>query len=147
MTLRTFFVCLSLSLGLALAACGERRGPLDPIADHLGNWVLVNYWAEWCKPCIREVPELNSLDSEEGITVLGVNYDGATGDALAAQIEALGIAFTQLPADPAAELGIDRPQVLPTTVVIDPDGRRVATLVGPQTAESLREAMAESGDS
>lgn len=144
MTLRTCLACITLSLGLTLAGCGERQGPLDPIGEHLGDWVLVNYWAEWCKPCIREVPELNSLDSEEGITVLGVNYDGVTGDALAAQLEALDIAFSQLPADPAAELGIDRPQVLPTTVVIDPDGRRVATLVGPQTAESLREAMDES---
>ena len=147
MTLRARLACLSLSLGLALAGCGERRGPLAPMEDHLGDWVLINYWAEWCKPCIREVPELNSLDEEKNITVLGVNYDGATGEALAGQIEALDIAFAQLPADPAAELGIDRPQVLPTTVVIDPDGRRVATLVGPQTAESLRKAMADSGDS
>ncbi len=146
MTLPARLACLTLSLGLALAGCGERRAPLDPIGKHLGDWVLVNYWAEWCKPCIREVPELNSLDSEAGITVLGVNYDGATGDALAAQIEALDIAFAQLPADPANELGIDRPQVLPTTVVIDPDGRRVATLVGPQTAESLRDAMDERGE-
>jgi len=144
MTLRTRLACLTLTFSLALAGCGERRGPLDPIGEHLGDWVLVNYWAEWCKPCIREVPELNNLDAEAGITVLGVNYDGVTGDALTAQIEALDITFAQLPADPAPELGIDRPQVLPTTVVIDPDGRRVATLVGPQTAESLREAMASS---
>jgi thiol-disulfide isomerase/thioredoxin len=134
-----------LPIGLAIAGCGEPRGPVDPIGEHLGDWVLVNYWAEWCKPCIQEVPELNRLDGEQGITVLGVNYDGVTGDALAAQIDALDIAFAQLPSDPAAELGIDRPQVLPTTVVIDPDGRRVATLVGPQTAETLREAMEENG--
>ena len=145
MTVSARLACLVLFAGLAVAGCGERRGPLDPIGEHLGDWVLVNYWAEWCKPCIHEVPELNKLDGEEGITVLGVNYDGVTGDALAAQIDALDIAFAQLPADPAPELGIDRPQVLPTTVVIDPDGRRVAALVGPQTAETLREAMEESG--
>jgi thiol-disulfide isomerase/thioredoxin len=145
MTVPARLACLMLFIGLAVAGCGERRGPLDPIGEHLGDWVLVNYWAEWCKPCIHEVPELNELDGEEGITVLGVNYDGVTGDALSAQIEALDIAFVQLPADPAAKLGIDRPQVLPTTVVIDPAGRRVATLVGPQTAETLRETMEESG--
>ena len=143
MTLPARIACLTLSLGLALsvAGCGERPEALSPIQKQLGSWVLVNYWAEWCKPCIREVPELNSLDSEAGITVLGVNYDGVTGEALSAQIAALDITFAQLSTDPAAELGINRPQVLPTTVVIDPNGRRVATLVGPQTAESLREAM------
>ncbi|KGE05287.1 TlpA family protein disulfide reductase [Pseudohaliea rubra] len=147
MTLPARIACLTLSLGLTLgvAGCGERPGALGPIEEQLGSWVLVNYWAEWCKPCIREIPELNSLDGEDDIAVLGVNYDGVTGDALAAQIDALDIRFAQLPTDPAADLGIDRPQVLPTTVVIDPDGRRVATLLGPQTAESLREAMAGSG--
>ncbi|HKK22908.1 MAG TPA: TlpA disulfide reductase family protein [Pseudohaliea sp.] len=144
MILRTRLACVILTLGFILAGCGDRRGPLAPIEEQLGNWVLVNYWAEWCKPCIREVPELNKLDAEPDITVLGVNYDAATGDALAAQIDALAITFAQLPSDPAAGLGIDRPQVLPTTVVIDPAGRRVATLVGPQTADSLRTAMAAS---
>ena len=146
MTLRArlpcLILCLCLSLCLSCTGCSDPPGPLDPIEAHRGNWVLINYWAEWCKPCIREVPELNSLDREDDITVLGVNYDGATGDALAAQIDGLAITFAQLPEDPATALGLERPQVLPTTVVIDPVGRRVATLVGPQTAESLRAAMA-----
>src|SRR5690554_8199665 len=44
-----------------------------------GQWVLVNYWAEWCKPCLEEIPELNELDKAPDIAVLGVNFDGVTG--------------------------------------------------------------------
>jgi thiol-disulfide isomerase/thioredoxin len=127
--------------GLAFAlltACGnDPAGPLSPIEAARGQWVVVNYWAEWCKPCIKEVPELNALGEREGITVLGVNYDGAQGEALSAQVEALGIAFPTLDLDPAAALGVKRPTVLPTTLIIDPEGTLRATLVGPQTEDSL----------
>ena len=39
-----------------------------------GHWVLVNYWAEWCKPCLEEIPELNSIDTASAVVVLGVNF-------------------------------------------------------------------------
>jgi thiol-disulfide isomerase/thioredoxin len=133
-----------LHLGLAslafalLAACGNAPpDPLAPIESARGEWVVINYWAEWCKPCIKEVPELNALGEREGITVLGVNYDGARGESLSAQVKTLGIDFPTLDLDPAAALGVERPTVLPTTLIIDPEGTLRATLVGPQTEDSL----------
>ncbi|SRR6056297_685692 len=111
--------------------------PLGQIKAAQGSWVVVNYWAEWCKPCIKEVPELNELNARDDVTVLGVNFDGATGDALAAQLEKLGIGFATLPEDPADALGTERPVVLPTTLVFHPEGQLTQTLVGPQTLESL----------
>ena len=60
--------------------------------DFRGRWVLVNYWAEWCKPCLEEIPELNELDKAPDISVLGVNFDGVTGPAL----EQLGLQETRL---------------------------------------------------
>ena len=120
-----------------LGGCGD---PPDTSAlrGALGHWVVINYWAVWCKPCIKEIPEFNRLAREHPeIRVFGVNYDGETGSELAQQVERLGIEFPLLPEDPAAELGTPRPVVLPTTLVLAPDGRLAATLVGPQTLESL----------
>jgi thiol-disulfide isomerase/thioredoxin len=131
-----------LALALLLTACGSD----DAIDRHRGDWVLINYWAEWCKPCIREIPELNALDARDDYTVLGVNYDGATGDELAAQIGRLGIGFATLADDPALRFGVARPEVLPTTLVIDPEGRLRQVLVGPQTEASLLAASAASGN-
>ena len=82
--------------------------------------------------------------------MLGVNFDGNTGAELETQVEKLGIAFPTLLEDPAAQLGMQKPSVLPTTLVFDPDGRLANTLVGPQTLESLalatgQAAMPEAG--
>jgi thiol-disulfide isomerase/thioredoxin len=103
----------------------------------------VNYWAEWCKPCIKEIPELNDLDRRDAYRVLGVNFDGATGVELEEQETRLKVAFPTLPTDPADRFGLERPAVLPTTLVIAPGGELHSVLVGPQTAESLIAATAE----
>ena len=129
-----------------VAGCGKTPGEAS-LADARGHWVVVNYWAEWCKPCIKEIPELNQLAREHNeIRVFGVNYDGEAGDQLRAQVEKLGIEFPLLKVDPAAALGISRPAVLPTTLILNPGGELAATLVGPQTLESLLAATGKARD-
>ena len=132
---------VALSLVLLLGGCSNA-----PLEAARGQWVLVNYWAIWCKPCIQEIPELNELDhSRSNVTVLGVNYDNLAGDELQSQLDELGVEFATLPEDPAAQLGVARPQVLPTTFILDPEGNLVSTLVGPQTLDSLNQALVSAG--
>lgn len=117
-----------------------------PPVETAGKTLLVNYWAEWCKPCREEIPELNQLASDsEKLQVLGVNYDRLPAETVAAQAQKMGIRFPVLAADPADRWGWQRPQVLPTTFVLAADGRLIATLVGPQTVESLRQALEKGG--
>ncbi len=134
-----------LALLLLLAGCQPPAGPVGNAAlleSLRGQWVVINYWAKWCKPCIEEIPELNALDREhDDITVLGVNYDGATGEDLATQLRELRVAFPTLEQDPAELLGQPRPSVLPTTFIINPEGALVQALIGPQTLESLLAAI------
>lgn len=137
---------LCLSVLLSLLACSEQEAPAAaPELDDLrGQWVVINYWAQWCKPCIEEIPQLNALDAQyTQVTVLGVNYDGASGAELEQQRQKLGVAFASLAADPAARLGTTRPVVLPTTLILDPAGQLAATLLGPQTLESLAQATGQ----
>ncbi|MDX1735716.1 MAG: TlpA disulfide reductase family protein [Halioglobus sp.] len=134
---------LYLVLLCALTACStDRRAETPKGLDQLrGQWVLVNYWAQWCKPCIEEIPELNALDkSRDDVTVLGVNFEGAVGEELAQQEETLGVQFATVD-DPSAQLGIARPVVLPTTLLVNPQGALVDTLLGPQTHTSLEAAI------
>ncbi len=117
--------------GLLLLGCSSERTSI--VAS---QWNVINYWAIWCKPCREEIPELNQLNQIENVVVLGVNFDGKVGEALVSDADELGITFDIID-DPAPSLNIARPSVLPTTVVLSPEGKLVATLVGPQTAESI----------
>jgi len=108
----------------------------DPLPGN-GQWRIINYWAIWCAPCREEIPELNELDRSTGLVVLAVNYDGKTGDELASQAAEMGITFALLEQDPRATLSVARPKVLPTTLLVSPDGQVTDTLVGPQTREGL----------
>ena len=117
--------------GLVLLGCSSEPTGLAP-----SQWNVINYWAIWCKPCREEIPELNQLNQIENVVVLGVNFDGKVGEALVSDADDLGIDFDIID-DPAPNLNISRPSVLPTTLVLSPEGTLVATLVGPQTAESI----------
>ena len=135
---------------LALAACADVPFLLtdgSTAALSPGQYVAINYWAEWCVPCRQEIPELNALHREQeatGLLILGVNYDGISGESLAALIEEMGIEFPVLVSDPFQRFGYDLPDVLPTTVIIGPDHKVHEILVGPQTRESLLRAAPES---
>ena len=145
-----FLVILLLAPTLFLAGCNQGSSPPNKssptIAELHGQWIVINYWAKWCKPCIQEIPELNDLDQQYSqVTVLGVNYDAATGEELAAQLTDLGVEFAMLAEDPASSLNLPRPVVLPTTIILDPSGKHSQTLLGPQTTASLALATAQTG--
>lgn len=125
-------LCVALCT-LWLISCSEHNAGLPSP----GQWRIVNYWAIWCVPCREEIPELNAVDRDTALTVFAVNYDGQRGEALRAQADELGITFTLLEQDPGPDLGIERPRVLPTTLLVDPNGNVTDTLLGPQTRETL----------
>jgi thiol-disulfide isomerase/thioredoxin len=111
-------------------------------SDMEGKWQVINYWATWCAPCVREIPELIRLDeNNENVFVFGVNFEAPEGEEIARQIEKMGITFPVYQRDPYVRLGIQMPEVLPTTVLIDPEGKVAGVLVGPQTEATLLSAM------
>lgn len=117
-------------------------------ADHTGKWIVVNYWASWCKPCITEVPELEAFyqaHKDKDAIVLGVNYDFVSNQETAQLAENYGMTYPVLASeyDPRLQLGIEPIMVLPTTLLIDPDGNLVATLVGEQSQASLERLIHE----
>ncbi len=137
-----FLACLNLAACSSEPSFRVADGSSLRFSDLHGEWVVLNYWAEWCAPCREEIPELNELrqqGSERGveIRVLGVNYDGLQGADLDAVMQRMEIEFPVLVDDPRESFRIGRAEVLPMTVLIDPQGTVQVVLSGPQTAESL----------
>jgi thiol-disulfide isomerase/thioredoxin len=117
-------------------------GSAGNFEDWRGNWVFINYWAEWCAPCRHEIPELNDLHAAhvtQGALVIGVNYDGLRDAELHDVMERMDVRFPVMTVDPHQQLGYERPQRLPTTFILNPDGEVVAALEGPQTRAELEE--------
>ncbi len=119
-------------------------GSTTQFGEWEGRWVLVNYWAEWCAPCRKEIPDLNRLHNERasnGVVIVGVNYDGLKGEKLKSLVTEMNIDFPVLVEDPRLRWEQDSPSVLPTTLVIDPAGKLHDVLVGPHTYESFSAAL------
>ena len=137
-------------IAVLLGGCGEPDGQLiqrngaaqDFRFDQWhGQWLVVNYWAEWCAPCRIEIPELNTLDQRPDVQVVGVNFDGIRGAKLQQVTLAMDVTFPTLVEDPGPRYGVARPGVLPMTLVVKPDGTLLSELRGPQTEQTLLEAM------
>lgn len=129
----------------SLPGC-EQRQPGYPLLDGddvyfdalRGNPVFINYWAEWCTPCREEIQEFNQFSAQHPtVAVLSVNFDGVSGDLLAAQVATLGIEFPTLLRDPRGALGVKPATALPETLVLDQSGEIFTVLLGPQTQTTL----------
>ena len=113
-------------------------------SDLEGRFQIVNYWAIWCAPCKHEIPELQALhDDYENVAVFGVNFDQPELDVMSEQAKLMNIGFPTYRRDPSSDFGIKTPEVLPTTLVFSPNREMLATLVGPQTKESLLSIIGE----
>ena len=143
-----------LSKGEASLAVGDeapdkelpRLGAEDSgsIADYRGRWVLVNFWASWCEPCRGEAPALEEFHraNEDRVTVLGINLDDATDDAIAF-VREFGLTYPQLrDGDGRERRDAYGMTGFPESFVVDPEGRIALIRRGPVDAEFLEREVA-----
>ncbi|HLS83621.1 MAG TPA: TlpA disulfide reductase family protein [Arenimonas sp.] len=119
------------------------------IEDQRGQWLVVNFWATWCKPCLKEIPDLDAFDAaREDVTVIGLAYEEIDPEEMKAFLAALpsgapryAIAPLDVYAPPA---DFETPRGLPLTFLIDPEGRVAKKFLGPVTSQELAETIAAS---
>ncbi len=111
------------------------------------QWIVVNYFAEWCAPCLKEVPELNAFDewtkTQPDVQLFAISYDPLSQDALAGIRDKYEMDFALLVPAKTHFVPIKKPQYLPATYVIKPDGSITPPLLGDQTNETLQQAIAQ----
>ena len=113
-------------------------------SDLAGKWVLINYWASWCKSCIDEIPVLNDFyenNKNNNIALFAVNYDAIPLYSQQKLIKKFDIHYPSLKQDPSTALQLGDIRGLPATFVFNPKGQLSMTLYGGQTVNSLKEML------
>lgn len=150
------FLGFCLGLAASNAALAQQVGdfsPIDPplptpkedfedqlgakltLADFKGEVVVLNFWASWCAPCVAEMPTLDALQGEmgaQGLKVVAVSIDRDGIKKAAPFFRRTGVKNLTLYTDRLSDLFQElQGSVLPTTFILDREGRVVQKFVGP----------------
>ena len=123
---------------------GFADGPPVDLADFRGQPLIVNFWATWCAPCVKEMPDLQAVaaQAEGKVAFLGIDVEDAPPNA-EPFVEELGITYP-LAVDPRREYSRQVNNFgMPTTLFVDADGLVRYRHTGPLDAEQLRALIAE----
>ena len=122
-------------------------GKTFDLAEQRGKWAIVNFWATWCGPCLKEMPELSALDAmREHIVVIGLAYEDNTVEAMQAFMKLHPVVYPIALVDvydPPKDF--ETPRGLPMTYIIAPDGMVAKKYTGPVTARMIEEDIAKAG--
>lgn len=147
MQIRTLFLSLILGLNAAVVFANETidyelrdlAGNLHRVSDYRGKWLVINFWATWCPPCIKEMPELERFfqENKDRAHMWGVTFEDNGLEKIREFVKRLGVTYPILGYAQDPLTGYGSVTVLPTTFIIDPKGLFFHRFEGPITAQDI----------
>jgi thiol-disulfide isomerase/thioredoxin len=130
---------LAQAVDMPLTAVDGSKTNLD---RYQGKWLVVNYWATWCPPCIVEMPELQSFHDENvdnNAMVVGINAENISQQRLQTFLDDYFITYPNFVSGPTQQSELGLIPGLPTTFLVTPEGEIVARQVGPVTRDMIEQ--------
>jgi thiol-disulfide isomerase/thioredoxin len=116
----------------------DMQGKTHSLSDYRGKWVLVNFWATWCPPCLAEIPELKALaNSHKDLAVIGIAMEYGSAKIVADFVKKQHIAYPIVLGNRKIVSQIGDLDVLPTSYLYSPTGELVSSQQGELTRASV----------
>jgi len=124
----------------------DKDGKTVDFDNFKGKVTLINFWATWCGPCQKEIPDLITLNKEmtdKNVKILGVSTDRGTNvlEDVRQFISEKGINYQNLISNEDLEEAFGNIRVIPTSFIVDSEGKIVQTIVGMRSKEQFAEAI------
>lgn len=116
----------------------DTAGKIHKLEDYKGRWVLVNFWATWCPPCLKEIPDLIALhENRKDIMVIGVAMDFGDPQVVMDFVRSMPITYPIVLGDRKIASQLDEISLLPSTYFFDPEGNPAARQLGIISREDI----------
>lgn len=125
----------------------DTAGKIHKLSQYKGKWVVVNYWATWCGPCLQEVPDLVGFyESHHGrdAMVLGVTLEYESASEVTDFVGDMLMTYPVILGDNQSTGQVQHPDVLPTTYIYNPNGELVKIKRGALTRQYLDNIIKQS---
>ena len=139
------FVLVAGMMWITLPACAAPDFKLDALdgktyalSDFKGQWLLVNFWATWCPPCLEEIPDLIVLDEKRSdLAVIGIAVDYESEQVVRRFMDDNLISYPVVLGNDKITRHFGSAEILPTTYIYNPQGMLVKKQRGLMTRQQI----------